>query len=177
MSLAFGCVRVSGVFGGLDSVILVLPFLIYSTERRDTVWCMQHYGGPSLPPYELVFNWRLARASVFGHRTPEIPSALSLRSYELNCELVWDPNFNVFILLIYMTLIQSFKRIVCFVLLPICCVTFLFENLEAIRVVTFKGYTWACIASLNELNIWWSQRRDEDFCEGRVFEHSGWSCR
>lgn len=46
---------------------------------------MQHYGGPPLPPYEPVFNWRVARASMFGHRTAEIPSALSLRSFGLTC--------------------------------------------------------------------------------------------
>jgi hypothetical protein len=37
----------------------------------------KHYGGAPLPPYEPVFNWRAARASVFGQRTPEIPSSLS----------------------------------------------------------------------------------------------------
>lgn len=41
---------------------------------------MQHYGGAPIPPYEPVFNWRAARASVFGQRIPELPSALSPRS-------------------------------------------------------------------------------------------------
>lgn len=45
--------------------------------------CMQHYGGAPLPPYEPVFNWRATRASVFGQRIPELPSALSARLEKL----------------------------------------------------------------------------------------------
>ncbi|XP_073392859.1 guanine nucleotide exchange factor SPIKE 1 isoform X2 [Physcomitrium patens] len=37
----------------------------------------KHYGGAPLLPYEPVFNWLAARASVYGQRTPEIPTALS----------------------------------------------------------------------------------------------------
>lgn len=41
--------------------------------------CMQHCGGAPLPAYEPVYNWRATRASVFGQRLPELPSAISTR--------------------------------------------------------------------------------------------------